>query len=405
MNLLFILYIGFDKTGPSVHLLTDIIEQSLIAGHSVNVIARNRGGEYPNIPICLKKYEKLHYDIIYDKPLEKSALVKRYFEDIRYAFKCRKIYKQYKNIDVVFLQSHTSPLFSLSLLKKTLKRPVLFNVQNIFPIDALVLNKLSTKGLKGVAFNIFRKMQQMAYFKSDRIVTISEDMKQTLIKEKVSKDKIDVVYNWSYSDDVLDISDEDNLFLKANNVDLSKYRVVFAGNLGAMVNAKLIADAAEIISKEKSIHFYIIGGGNNMALLKNLVKEKNLANVSFYPYQPIEYAPHNYAMAHVNINALPKGIITTCMPSKTATMLNSARPMIVSVEKDSAYAKLLNKVDKCTIVDVDDAKGFAQAILDNYYNHITENSLNAREVFLQMCSRKHAKEYVRIMESMFLLQV
>lgn len=402
MNLLFVLYIGFDKTGPSVHLLTDIIEQSLIAGHSVNMIVRNRGGEDPDIPVRLKNYENLHCDIIYDTPLEKGALVKRYFEDIRYAFKCRKIYKRYKNIDVIFLQSHTSPLFSLSLLKRTLKKPVLFNVQNIFPIDALVLNKLSAKGFKGAAFIIFRKMQQMAYAKADRIVTISEDMKQTLMKEKVPEEKLDVVYNWSYSDDVLDIPDEDNLFLKANDVDLSKYRVVFAGNLGAMVNASLIADAAEIISKEKNIHFYIIGGGNNMASLKDSVKKKNLANVSFYPYQPIEYAPHNYAMAHVNINALPRGIITTCMPSKTATMLNSARPMVISVEKDSAYAELLNKVDKCTVVDADDVEGFAQAILDNYYDHITENSVNARDVFLQMCSREHAKEYVRIMENMSL---
>ena len=210
MNILFVLYIGFDAHGPSVHLLKEIIEQCLIAGHKVNMIVRNRGGEDPDVPEELQKYENLHCDIIYDSKLEKGALVKRYFEDIRYAFKCKKIYKQYKDTDVVFLQSHTSPLFSITLLKHTLKKPILFNVQNIFPIDANVLGRLPDKGIKGLVYKVFRVMQQMAYKKADRLVTISGDMKETLISEKVSEEKLDVVHNWSYSDEVLDIPDEEH---------------------------------------------------------------------------------------------------------------------------------------------------------------------------------------------------
>lgn len=400
MKLLFVLYIGFDKHGPSVHLLTDIIEQCLIREHDVTMIVRNRRGRDPDVPISLQKYPNLHCEVIYDTQLEKGALVKRYFEDICYAFRCRTIYKKYKGIDAVFLQSCTTPLFPMILLKNTLRCPVLFNVQNIFPIDALALHKLSAYGVKGIVFNVFRKMQQMAYKRADRIVTICEDMKQTLLKEKVPEDKLEVVYNWSYSDEAFDIGDEDNLFLKAHMVDKSKFRVVFAGNLGAMVNAQLIAESAEICQSEEKIHFYIIGDGNNMPVLKRLAEEKGLKNISFYPYQPAEYAPHNYAMAHVNINALPEGIVYTCMPSKTATMLNCARPMIVSVEKESSFAQMLSKVDKCTIVDVNDAQGFAEAILDNYRSNIVENSANAREVFKKMCSKEHAKEYVRILDSM-----
>lgn len=400
MKLLFVLYIGFDKHGPSVHLLTDIIEQCLRGGHDVTMIVRNRGGNNPDVPAKLQGYSNLHCEVIHDSVLEKGALVKRYFEDIRYAFRCHRIYRRYTDVDAVFLQSCTTPLFPIILLKKTLKCPVLFNVQNIFPIDALALKKLSNHGMKGIAFRVFRKMQQMAYKRADRIVTISEDMKQTLLKECVSEEKIDVVYNWSYSDEAFDIKDEDNLFLKAHNVDRSKFRVVFAGNLGAMVNAQLIADAAEICQNEEAIHFYIIGDGNNMPILKSIAEEKKLKNISFYPYQPVEFAPHNYAMAHVNINALPRGIINTCMPSKTATMLNCARPMVVSVERESAFAKMLLSVDKCTVVDVDDTQGFANAILKNYRSRIVESSNNAHEVFKMMCSKEHAIQYVEIMEKM-----
>lgn len=400
LKFLFVLYIGFDKTGPSVHLLTEVIEQCLIAGHSVNMIVRNRGGSDPNVPKQLQGYKNLVCEVINDKPIEKAALVKRYFEDILYAFRCKNVYKNMKDVDVVFLQSCTTPIFPITFLKHTLKKPILFNVQNIFPIDSLALHKLSNHGVKGIAFKIFRKMQQMAYKRADRIVTICEDMKSTLLKEKVSESKLDVVYNWSYTDEAKDISDDENLFLKTHDVDRNKFRVVFSGNLGAMVNVQLFADAAETVSIEKDIHFYIIGAGANMPILQRLAQEKGLKNMSFYPFQPVEFAPHNYAMAHININALPKGIVYTCMPSKTAISLNCARPMVVSMEKESALAKLLSTVDKCTVVDVDDAEGFAESILANFRNHVIENSCNAREMFRGLCSNNNAKHYVKILESL-----
>ena len=87
------------------------------------------------------------------------------------------------------------------------------------------------------------------------------------------------------------------------------------------------------------------------------------------------------------------------MPSKTATCLNCARPMVVSMEKESYLAKLLEQVDKCTVVDVNDPKGFAEAILFNYKNNITQDSVNSREIFKKLCSKSNAKKYVDILEN------
>lgn len=400
MNFLFVLYIGFDQHGPSVHLLKEMIRQCLESGHHVRMIVTNHGGSDPDIPVELQHYKNLHCDVIYDKSLKKSALVKRYFQDFRYAFLCKKIYKRYKDTDAVFLQSNPSPLIALKMLKRTLKAPVLFNVQNIFPIDAGVLHKLPTHGIKGIPYSVFRKMQQSAYKKSDLIVTISEDMKQTLLNEKVPESKIRVIYNWSYSDEAAEIADEDNLFLRDHPELMDKFRVVFAGNLGAMVNPVLFAEAAEKMKAYSDIIFIIIGDGNNMNLLKSMAKEMNLTNMVFFPYQPKEYARHNYAMANVNINALPKGIITTCMPSKTSTILNAARPMVVAVEKESSYAKILSEVDKCVVVDWNDSKGFSDAIIHFYEENIVSGSSNAREVFKPLCSVDNAKKYVECLEEL-----
>ena len=400
MKVLFWLGIGFDRHGPSVHLLKAIIAETLKKGNEVIMIVRNTGGKDPDVPIELQMFDNLHCEVVNDRLQEKGKLAQRYFEDIFYFFRCGKILQRYKDVDIVFLQSCTAPIFPLWIAHRALKKPVLFNVQNIFPIDALVLGKLTNYGVKGVAFRVFRWMQQVAYRKADWLVTISGDMKATLVKETALPDKIDVVYNWSYDDQENNIADEDNLFLLDHPEMMDKFRVVFAGNLGAMVNAKMIADAAVLLKDQKQIQFVIIGDGNNMHYLKSRAEEAQLDNISFYPYQPEEYARHNYAMADININALPAGIIDTCMPSKTATMLNSARPMVVSVEKNSVYASILNQVDKCTVVDVDDVKGFAEGIMQLYHQGARQKSNNARMVFEKYCSCKNAKEYVRIMEHM-----
>lgn len=400
MKILFWLGIGFDRHGPSVHLLKAMIEESLVAGNQIVMIVRNTKGPDPDIPKELQKYDNLICEVIEDKEQKKSALVRRYFEDILYFFRCKKILKKHKDTDAVFVQSCTAPIFPVRIAHRILKKPVLLNVQNIFPIDAMVLNKLPNRGFKGIAFKIFRKMQQIAYKQCESIVTISEDMKETLVGEGVSPDKIRVIYNWSYNDNANEIAEEDNLFLKDHENERDKFRVVFAGNLGAMVNADLISQVAIRLKDENGIQFVVIGDGNNMNYLKKASSQNELKNISFYPYQPEGYANHNYAMANININALPKGIIYTCMPSKTATMLNSARPMVVSVEKDSNYAKMLNEVDKCKVVDVDDVDGFVEAILDLYKNNESKYSDNARDVFKKYCSCKNAQKYVEEIEAM-----
>ena len=398
MRYLFVLYIGFDRHGPSVHLMTDMIAACLEAGHSVDMIVRNRRGPDDDIPAKLKGYDKLTCHVIKDRPQVRSALVRRYVEDIAYAYKCRKIYRRSGKYDAVFLQSNTTPYFALRLIRRTLRAPVLFNVQNIFPIDAKVLGKLSDKRLKGIAYRLLRRLQQRAYSMCDSIVTISEDMKRTLVAEGVPDDRIRVIYNWGYDDTPLNVPWEDNHFVGAYNVDRDEFRVVFAGNLGAMVDVRVIAEAAEILAGKRDIVFYIIGDGNNMPLMRRLKEEMGLNNVRIFPYQPVEYAMHNYLMASVNINALPQGIIGTCMPSKTAMMLRSSRPMVVAVETDSAYADILSKVDKCKVVSCGDSVAFAAAIMDIYKSGDTEGSDNAVQTALQMCPTDNAKEYVRCLE-------
>lgn len=359
MKTLFVLSVGLDKPGPSIHLLESMMLELTSRGHSVHVIQKETGKGLPLLSDALRR-AGVTYDAVPETVAPKTNFVKRYFDDIKYAFACRKYYKKHIDCDAVFLQSSNVAGLQIRHLKKILNKRVVFNVQDIFPVNAAQSGIIKESSL---IYKIFAKNQRFAYKNADSIITISEDMKKTLIQEGVSPDKIEVVYNWSYSDELIDIKPENNKFIKQNNIDTAKFNVVYAGNIGSMQNADIVLNAAVLLKDNDNIHFYIIGDGVAKQRLLQKAEAESLDNVSFFPMQPSEMAPHIYSMADVNIIPLANGIYKTALPSKTATCLACGRPIIACLGADSRFAQKLAECDCCFSVDSDDHRALADCII------------------------------------------
>jgi colanic acid biosynthesis glycosyl transferase WcaI len=392
MKVLFVLNSGFDTPGASNHLLESIIERVLKEGNKVHIIQKHKTGQNPSIPSSLSVYKDLTYDIHKVDNVEKSNFKKRYIDDIKYAFSCLKYYRRSNDVDVTFLQSCNTAFFQILLLKLTVKKPIIYNVQDIFPINALKIGMLKENGL---VYKILKLLQKKAYKMADKVITISEDMKKTICKEKVDEDKVDVIYNWSYSDELIEISDENNKFMLNNQINSNHYKVVYAGNIGTLQNVDVIIEAAKILKDEKEIHFYIIGNGVYRDKLLKFVSNNNLNNVTFFPMQETMYAPHIYSMADVNIIPLSKGVIHTALPSKTATCLASGKPIIACIDIESQFSKMIGACDKCSVIDSDDAKNLAICIKEYYNKNIKGYSIGERDLFKRYFSKnKNVDRYV-----------
>lgn len=383
---------SFEQSYASYHLMEGLLNAILDCGHHVWLVQKKRSsGELPKTLQCRENLQVV--SIPWQEP-EKSAFVKRYLSTIKYYKKCEKKIRKIKNLDVVFLQSNTAAFFPVLFCKRR-KLPVVFNVQDIFPLDAAATGMLSRKH---PAFSVSRWMQKIAYQQANRVVTISEDMKKSLIEE-CHRD-IDVIYNWSYQNEPYQIEDKDNHFLKTYGIKREDgFRVVYAGNVGKMMNAEMLVQTAVLLKEYQDIRFYVIGTGANLKYLTRRVKEERLNNVLFFPPQPMEYAPDNYCMADVNINPVPKGVIYTCMPSKTNTCLLSLKSSIVSMDLDSDMAQKLKRVDLWTVVAPNDAHAMAGAILKLYKSeNWNVHSKNAGEFMRNMGPVENAYQYVRILE-------
>lgn len=387
---------SFESSYASYHLMEEIILAMLDSGHTVYLIQMKRSDGA--LPDRLKMNEHLHVINIPWINLEKTNFIKRYIRQIEYYRESAKKLKEIPNLKAVFVQSNNVAIIPIRAAKK-LGVPVLYNVQDIFPIDALAVGMMNKRH---PAFIVSRWMQAQAYKTADRVVTISEDLATTIKGEGCSN--VDVIYNWSYQNEPYYIPDRKNHFLNIYEIKREDgFRVVYAGNIGKMMNVEMMVQVAICLKDYKDIKFYIIGSGSNLKYLQQRVEKEKLYNMLFYPPQPMEYAPDNYCMADVNINLVPKGVMYTCMPSKTNTCLLSQKPTVVSMDIDSDIAKRLNKVDQWTVVPPNDADAMAKAILE-YYQNIdwrrgeVKKSVDAGVFMSKLGPVENAYFYVKILE-------
>lgn len=381
---------SFEEWYSSYHLMHRLIKEMINAGHNVYLVQVQKSDG--RLPDDLKDEPRLKVYNVIQKPAAKSNFVFRYIKGFQYYSESGKVVKSLSDIDVIFLQSNNVAYVPVRIANKQ-HIPVVYNVQDIFPIDAMVIGKLSKNN---PAFVVARSLQSKAYKKATRVVTISEDLKKTIQKE--GREDVDVIYNWSYQNEAYDIPDEKNHFLISNNIERNDgFRVVYAGNVGQMMDAELLVQTAKKLESYKDIAFYVIGEGSGLNRLKARTEELGLKNVRFYGRQPMEYAQDNYCAADVNINPVPKGVIYTCMPSKTATCLLSEKPTVVSMDLDSDMAKRLSTVDQWSVVAPGDSDSMAEEILKVYKNG-SRKSENAAEFLSELGPVENAKLYVKILE-------
>ena len=386
MKVLFWLFIGLDRQETSEHLLVSVIEQLCRSGHEVHILQKYTGGDLPSIPSRLSGYPVTTTTIPFEKAA-KGNFIARYYKELSYISKCKKHFKQ--GYDAVFIQSNTVAGFAVKAVSKKLpKAKITFNVQDIFPYNLMYCGRIKQNSLM---FKMLANKQRYAYTHADHIITVSEDMKDTLVKDGVNENKISVIYNWSYQDEPykdVDISPVSNMFNK------EYFNVVYAGNIGMMQNVDILIEAAKLLKENKTVWFHIIGNGVYKEKLEAKSREYGINNISFWPIQKPELAPAIYSAADVNVIPLVKDVYRTALPSKTATCLACQKPVVFAVGKDCIYAQKASKEAGCLLVDADNPNELVDA-LESVCSNI--QTINSEFFFKNYCGKiRNSKHYADI---------
>lgn len=400
MKILFLTSEGFDTPNSTNHLAETLLEDFIKSGIEVHSITSHKTGIYSDIPESLLKYvdNGLTYNIIKRKNIDRNNFVKRYLDEVKYAFSAKKIWKKHKGeYDAVLIQSNPNSVINAVLLK-SLKRPIVLNLYDVFPGHAMSIGVIKSK----LIYNIFRVMQKVLYKCCEYIVAMSDDMKKQLLEEGVPEDKVKVIRNWFNEDIFIPIPRENNAFLKKYDLDPEKFYVQFAGLLGYVFDYKMYLDVAEKLSNYSEIVFQLIGDGNQRAIIDEAIEQRKIKNILRYPWQPLDIIAHVYSACDVGIIPLKKGVIGNGIPSKACQLMAARRVILNSVEK-SEYTDTFEQYDMGENVTDYDAQTVADKILYLYENEerrrvIGENA--CRYSYENYSRKKNTAQFAELMLSL-----
>lgn len=304
-----------------------------------------------------------------------------------------------KDVDCIFLVS-TPPIQGVlgGLLKKRLKVPFIYNLQDIFP-DSLVGSGLAKKN--GLLWKVGCKIEKFTYHNADKIIVISEDFKRNLLAKGVPEHKIEVVYNWVDQNAIVPLPKNENPLYDEFGINCEKFNVVYAGNLGNAQNIDVIIDAAKIMVENKNVEFLIFGSGGLKDKYIEKVRHYGIDNVRFFPLQPMERVSQVYGLGDVCVVSCKPGLGSAAMPSKMLSIMSSGRAVVASFDKGE-LTYILDNYNCGMYAPAGDADAFAGLI-----KHLSQNrdeckgmGENARNLILQKFTKEYGtSRYVEIIKS------
>ena len=237
------------------------------------------------------------------------------------------------------------------------------------------------------------------YKNADKIIVISEEFKNILLRRGISEDKIEVIYNWIDEKKIQYVAREDNKLFDEYNLDRDKFYIAYSGNIGLTQNMDMLLEIADHIKDNKNIGIILVGDGEYKEQVKNTIKEKALDNVKLLPFQPYERISEVFSLGDISLIISKKGVAKNSLPGKTWGYMAAKRPVLASFDKDSELTRIIEKNECGICVDANDKENLQKAILELSNKDIAYLGENGRKYIKNNLTKNVCtKKYVDIIK-------
>lgn len=168
----------------------------------------------------------------------------------------------------------SNPPFSM-LLPLLTKRKVELIVFDLYPDLLIGLKIFSSRSL---VLRIWSWLNKCAYNRAERVITISNSMKNEIQKYCIQK-RIEMIPLWPDFNYNGILCKSENPFLVKNKLQ-GKFIVMYSGNMGISHSLNVIFDIAKIVLNT-NVHFVLIGKGSERERLKKRILQENITNIQY----------------------------------------------------------------------------------------------------------------------------
>jgi len=254
------------------------------------------------------------------------------------------LFRKSKSGDILIILSNPPILPFVGLFFKFLRgQRFIPIIHDIYPDMAVALG-MATRNNPIV--KLWHIKNRILFKNADKIIVLGKRMKQKIIENtngKIESSKVQIIHNWENPEFIKPIKKKTNSFAVKHGYD-KKLTLLYSGNLGQHHDLMTIVKTAEKV-KKLPVKFVLIGDGAQKRKLQDYVKEKNLDNVDFHPYQLLERLPETLTCADVSIVSEDIRASGLCVSSKIYSSLASGQAILALVSKDSDIGDIISNFD------------------------------------------------------------
>ena len=352
------------EVGSAAHLYYELGQALRGRGHEVtvltglpryHVVEPHAGGR--SRPFIREKYHGLkvfrvfNLDIPWDRPLLRGV------DQMVAAAATLLAGCSLPPFEVAMVYSPPLPLALAALVFCGLRgRPLVLNVQDLFPQSAIDLGVLSNPYL----IQAFRQLEAFLYRHATLITAHSAGNRRYILEAGGDPGKVTVISNWVDTDTIRPFPRHNSLRAALGLNDC--FLVSFAGIFGYSQDLETVLASADRLRDRPDIAFLLVGDGVEKPGLMALARELNLTNVHFLPMQPKDKYPDVLAASDLCLATLRRDVRTPVVPSKILSIMAAGRPVLASLPPDGDAPRLIAEAGCGLCVPPGDADAMAGAI-------------------------------------------
>lgn len=225
-------------------------------------------------------------------------------------------------------------------------------VQLVYDVYPDIAKELGAIGKGSLPARVWEQASRLILNRASGTIVIGRDM-AALVQQKLHRENwgtMHLIPNWSDERTVEPVPRDENSFRREHDVG-DRILVQYSGRMGSTHNLEPLIEAAERL-QDAPVLFQFNGEGAKKETLQRMVDDRDLDNVLFLPYQPLDDLDTVLSAADLAVVCLEGRFTGMSVPSKTYGIMAAGTPMLGFVEAESEVGRTIQEHD-CGVVAED----------------------------------------------------
>lgn len=329
--------------GPSAPLFSMLCEDLTMLGNKITVLTTVP--HYPSGIVHPSYQRKLHFTDIENginvvrfwiPSGDRNNLFHRSLVFLVFQLETA-IYSLFQNPDKVIISNPCLETFLPFAICKIKRKNILFCVWDVYPEIGIKTNIFKNK----TVIKFIRVLEDYCLKNAKKIHVLAKEAADQLVSQHhIERNKIFILPPWVDTEWLHPMAKSDFLC----GVDISgKFVILYSGNIGSSQGLVSVLDAAKLLQGNSNCLFVLIGDGSEKDKLEKKVKDDQIENVLFFPFQPRTELPNLLSAADLCLISLQPEVLDESIPSKAFPIMASGKPILAITNPKSSLWKLIEK--------------------------------------------------------------